>query len=140
MGFFPSILWYRISFIIFFFENFNISENNTIRILAFPKLCPKLKTWAASHFFFFYRPLRFTQTPPIFSSSLSFSFFFWLDGPLKLERSLSKFKVPSNSFFEYTESKLKEVEFQISWFLYIYTYEWCGIEAILVEWKSIHEN
>jgi hypothetical protein len=53
---------------------------------------------------------------------------------------LSKFRWPFEFFFEHIESKLKDFNLQFSCFLCIHLYEWCEFEAILLEWKFIHEN
>jgi hypothetical protein len=66
-------------------------------------------------------------------------FFCWLDGSLELAKNPFKIHTAPKLKFWTFERKLKGFDFKFH-FLKIHYCEWCEFEAIIMGWKSIHEN
>ncbi len=104
--------------------------------------CPRPEFfWSAENFCPWLLKKRFPMsciylhTPRPLPFLLSLFNLFLLDGSLKLERSPFKLRTVLTYW-----QKIERFPFEISCFLCILFYEWCGFEAIKMEWKSIHEN
>ncbi len=108
-----------------------------------PNFCPRISDYPFLVVYVFFSSRKLLGLPLSFSlpslSLFSLLFFCWLDGSLELSKNPFKIQTAPKLKFWTFERKLKGFDFKFH-FLKIHYCEWCEFEAIIMGWKSIHEN